>query len=106
MLGEHGQRVLGHVGEAVVEGEADRPRRQLTGLEQPERLDQVDDAVALRGEVLHLLAEAARREGESVVVVVGDAVVQEDPQPARVRAPARAREPAAERPRVTAALTG
>ena len=43
-------------------------------------------------EVIHLLPEAPRRQRQDVVVV-GDAVVEEDPQPARVRAAPRSREP-------------
>ena len=80
--GEHGKRLLGHVEIAVVEAERDRSRRRLAGVEQARRGDDVEDAVTLRGEVVHLLAERARPDGE-LVAVVRDPVVEEDPQAAR-----------------------
>ena len=43
---EHGQRVVAHVGEAVVERQPDGPRRQLLRVEQRQRLEQVDHAIA------------------------------------------------------------
>ena len=76
---EHAEGVLGDVEEAVVEVEADRARRdrpRARGGGPASRM--FDDAVPLGGQVVHLLAEAARRHRE-LVAVVGDAVVEEDP---------------------------
>src|SRR5204862_6993975 len=47
--------------------------------------DNVEHAIALLGEDLHLLPESPRPDGQ-LVAVVGDAVVEEDPQLPRPRA--------------------
>ena len=77
-LREHAERVLGDVEEAVVEVEADGARRDRSTAEETNSLEDVHDAVTLRGQIVHLLAKAARCHRE-LVAVVGDAVVEEDP---------------------------
>ncbi len=72
-------RLLGHVDESVVEAEADRPVARNSLVEQLRGLDDVDDAVGLGGEVVHLPPEVARADGQ-LVAVVGDPVVEEDAQ--------------------------
>ena len=80
---EHRERVLGVVQVAVVEAQCNRPLHRFSRFEQLRRRHHVDDAVALGIEVRHLLAEAARPDGQ-LVRLVGDAVVEEDAKPVRV----------------------
>ena len=84
--------MIGDVEVAVVEAESHRPGERLARVEEVDRGEDVDDAVRLGGEVVHLLGERFRRHGQ-LVAVVGDAVVEEDPEPARVEAAARAHQP-------------
>ena len=72
-LGQKRLRLLGHVDEPVVEAETDRPAARSLLVEQLRGLDDVDDAVGLGGEVVHLPPEVARADGE-LVAVVGDPV--------------------------------
>ena len=60
VLGQHRERVLADVQVAVVEVEADGALGQLAGLQQVGHLDDVENLVSGRGEVLHLLAKAPR----------------------------------------------
>ena len=84
--------MLPDVEEAVVERQGNGSRERLARVEEVDRGQDVDDPVRLRGQVVHLLGERTGRNGERVPIV-GDAVVEEDPQAARVEATARAHEP-------------
>jgi FAD-dependent urate hydroxylase len=90
--GEHRKRVLGNVAATVVEREADRALRELARGEQRTHLRHVDDVVAFRCEELHLLSKAADGDCE-LVIVVGDPVVEEKPQPVGGALRATTREP-------------
>ena len=72
---------------AVVEVEADGALGQLAGLEQVGHLDDVENLVSGRGEVLHLLAKAPRMYRE-LVAGVRHPVVEENSQAAHPAAPA------------------
>ncbi len=72
--------LVAHVGEAVVEREPDGALGQRAGIEQLDRGHEVEDAIALGREVIHLLAEASRRDGERIGVV-RDPVIEQDAQP-------------------------
>ena len=78
-LGEERQRLLGDVEEPVVEAESDRARQRPALVEQLGGVDHVDDAVGLGREVVHLSPEVAWADRQ-LVAVVGDPVVEEDPQ--------------------------
>ena len=81
---EHGKRVLGHVPATVVEAQSDGPVRDQPSGEKRTEFRDVDDAIALRGEKVHLFAEPPNWHGE-LVVVVGDPVVEEQTKPSRRR---------------------
>ena len=102
-LGEDRKRVIGDVEVAVVEAESHRPGERRARVEEVDRGEDVDDAVRLGGEVVHLLRESFRRHGQ-LVAVVGDPVVEEDPEPAVSRRPRVRISHAAERARVPPAL--
>jgi hypothetical protein len=87
---QYGERMLGDVEKAVVEGERDSPRRKRVALEQVGERDHVDDAIPPASEVLHLSVKGVRANGE-LVPVVGDPVVEQDAERAGVlgRVPAR-----------------
>ena len=84
--------MLGDIPVPVVETEPDGPRNWISGIEQLDGLNHVDHAVSLRGEVVHLSAEIEAADRE-LVPIVGDTVVEEDPQAADVRTTARAHQP-------------
>ena len=84
---EHRQGVLGHVAVAVVEAESDEPVDRLAAPQGVHGRHHVERAVAVRVQRSHLLVEPCRRDGERVAIV-GDAVVEEDPQPRSLRSPA------------------
>ncbi len=102
-LGQQRLRLLGHVDEPVVEAEADRPAARNSLVDQLRGLDDVDDAVGLGGEIVHLPPKVARADGE-LVAVVGDPVVEEDPQAAPSSCPSVRAAHAVERALVASAL--
>ena len=92
MLGEHRQCVLGDVSAAVVEGQPNRALGHASGPEQGADLRDVEHRVALGCEVLHLLAEAPRGNGE-LVAIVCNTVVEEHPHALLECGRARSRAP-------------
>ena len=78
-------------------------RERLARVEQLDRGQDVDDAVSLGGEVVHLLGEGGGRDGE-LVAIFGNAVVEKDRSPLVSRRPRVRISQAAERARVPPAL--
>jgi hypothetical protein len=92
VLGKHRQPVLGNVEVAVIEAERDRVPHRPTPSEHRRGSQDVDDDVALVGEVPHLPGKPVRRDRE-LVVLRRDAVVEEDPDAVGLGSPACAQAP-------------
>jgi hypothetical protein len=92
VAGEDRKRVLRDVEIAVVEAEPDDVARHRSAGQEPSYLYNVDDAVSIVSEEVHLAPEAARRNCE-LVVVIRDPVVEENPDALASRAPSGSRQP-------------
>jgi hypothetical protein len=78
------QRLFRDVEEAVVEAQPDRFARRCAVVEKLDSLEDIHHAVTLGGEIVHLAAEGSWADRQ-LVAVVGDPVVEEDPQPDALR---------------------
>ena len=84
--------MLGNVEIAVVKAERDRLPHRATANEDRRRSEDVDDVIALVGEVPHLPGKPLRRDRE-LVALRRDAVIEEDPDALGLGSPACAQEP-------------
>src|SRR4051794_15343655 len=80
---EYRQRILADVPEPVVEVQGDRARWAPSLLDERHSFGEADDAEARVREELHVLPEAARGDRKRIVVL-RDAVVEDDSEAARV----------------------
>ena len=75
---EHTRRMLGHVEVAIVEGNPDERRVVAAPGKVTPEIRNVDPPKAMFGEEGHLHLEGPRRNRQDVLLV-GDAVIEEDP---------------------------